>query len=192
MMELESLLLKLSRPLLQNYFNTPYGRQRSIKKKTIESAYKKITQKKDSPKLREAIQLLFLLNYSVEVESISANMSQGHAMPDPEIADQADRMWQENYAPIINTLGKVLNSLTKRPINHDRYPGSQWLDEPREIGTIGHLPLFLAGWEEPGNVEYALVSVDRSGTGSRPWATPLYELLSHSQEPIKITGSLEP
>ncbi len=193
MIELQNLLLRLQRTPVQNYRDTPYGRQRSIPEKKIEAAYKKITtEEKDSPKFREAIKLLFLLDYSVEVESISANMSQGGAMPDPEIADQADRMWAENYESRIKTIGLVLKSFTTRPINHGRYPGSQWLDKPREVGTIGGTRLFLVGWEEPDREEYALVAAEYSGQGDRLWATPLYELLGRSQDKINVTGNLAP
>jgi hypothetical protein len=192
MIGLEGLLLRLQGKSVRLYFDTPYGRQRSIDESTIESAYERLSDQEDSVALRRAIKLLFLLDYSVEVESISANMSQGGAMPDPEIADQADRMWQENYEPIINTIGDVLASFTTRPINHDRYLGSQWLETPREVGTIAGRTLFLVGWEEPGREEYALVAAADSGQRGRLWATPLYELLGRSQEPIKITGSLEP
>lgn len=192
MIELEGLLLKLQGLSFSLYRNTPYGRERSIEEKTVESAYKELEEQEDSPELRKAIKLLFLLDYSTEVESISSNMSQGGAMSDPEIADQADRMWQETYEPVINTIGKVLASFSTRPLNHDRYPGSQWLDKPRSVGKIGGSKLFLVGWEEPGREEYALVAAADSGQGDRLWATPLYELLSRSQEKINITGSLAP
>ncbi|MFQ3629107.1 MAG: hypothetical protein SNJ57_10230 [Cyanobacteriota bacterium] len=73
--------------------------------------------------------------------------------------------------------------------NRHRFPNVDFLPQPREIGTVGSSPLMLVGYEQGTNS--AVVAVQRPGT-DQLHAVPLYELLSHSFDPISIVEDIRP
>lgn len=78
--------------------------------------------------------------------------------------------------------------------NKDRYPDADWLPEQKSIGTIEGRTLLLIGYEYapplvPNKADYPLVAIDR-GEDSL-FATPLYELVSHTQGKIDITEAIK-
>jgi hypothetical protein len=183
--ELKDLIIKVSG--IPPQLESPYQRFKAIDPKAIESALRDVSSlgKGYKPSLAKSLQILFLLSYSREVESISANMAQSDKSPmsDEEIAGQADRMWAENYAPKMGDLKALVSLMGKHVGNADRYPEAEWLDVVKPIGSVGGSTLFLVGWAVPNSNEYPLVAVDRGGS---LWATPLWELQGHSQDTITI------
>ena len=191
MIDLESLLLKLSGLSLRTLQTSPYQRFKAIEPDEIEAAFETVVRLRErgfTSQTANTVKLLFLINYSQEVESMSANFACSDVSPlsDQEIAEQADRMWAENFEPSIEDLETLVKrfGMMARVSNADRYPDAEWLDVVKPIGSVGGSTMFLVGWEVPKSNEYPLVSVDRGG---QLWATPLWELQGHSQDKIVIT-----
>ncbi len=82
---------------------------------------------------------------------------------------------------------KTISRKIKQISNKDRYPDIDFLSESeiRVIGDIGGIPLVLLGFEQ--GTKSPVVSKDDE---KDYFATPLYELISHSQDPVNIYENL--
>lgn len=72
--------------------------------------------------------------------------------------------------------------------NKDRFPDVDFLPDNkiRKVGTLGDTPLVLIGFEQ--GTDAPVVSQSRTGNPATEelFAVPLYELLSHTLDPVSI------
>jgi hypothetical protein len=161
----------------QTLIDNPYIAARALSSEVVEAELEKL-----SPNMAPAeMKMLFCISYSREVSAMAANSFQ--ELKDAEVADRAEQFWE-------TTLFPELGRKEPRQIrDQEDYPGAEWLDVPEEIGTVGDCPLYLLGHaypELPNKKDYVLVAVDRGDDALSP--IELYELQTHSQDPIVITG----
>lgn len=80
-------------------------------------------------------------------------------------------------------------------LNQERYPDVQFLAEEkvRAVGTVGGSPLILVGFEAGTNAPVvASISSMTALADAELDPIPLYELLSHSYDPIDIPDPITP
>lgn len=184
MIDLQNLLVKLSGLTLESRLlePSPYQRFKSIADDEIFNTWRSLKSPQDIKP--DAVKLLFCVTYSNEIVGMNTFIEEVTDERDKEVAEIVDRAWAENYAPNIGDLKAIVKLMGRKVSNADRYPGAEWLDVVRPIGSVGGSTMFLVGQEVPTSNEYPLVAVDRGGS---LWATPLWELQAHSQDKIEIT-----
>ncbi|WP_088889573.1 hypothetical protein [Leptolyngbya ohadii] len=86
---------------------------------------------------------------------------------------------------------KISVSQKTKPIisNRDRFPDVDFLDaaDIRPIGTVGSTTLVLVGYEQGSQAAIVALAKTHRPSEEELFAMPLYELIGHSFDPIKIT-----
>lgn len=134
---------------------------------------------------------LLIMSLSVEIQSLSGNFSgDGTTFSDKEASNQAKKGVTDllRKAKLIEKRSSKSKKNTPKPIeNKSCYPHVDWLAEAKPIGTIARTPLVLLGHEQ--GTDDLIVSRD---IDNAPYlATPLSELMKHSQDPIEITVNID-
>lgn len=76
------------------FFDNPYARARGTPQGDIVAALESLDEDSDA----EDVKLLFLLDYSREVQAMSGNF--GQELTDDEAADRAEQFWSENFEQV--------------------------------------------------------------------------------------------
>ena len=79
---------------LNLFHENPYSRSRGLQPQSVRSAWLGI---REESVLAADLKIMFLLDFSREVESISANMRQGIPFGDNVIAENAEKEWMDTY-----------------------------------------------------------------------------------------------
>ncbi len=164
-------LERLRRTSIAQYLSTPYFRQLGTEAKEIAFLVEKLNA--PTPALETVVKPLLLASFSEEIQSISENMMQ--PISDQEAVKRAnksiDKLLQETDVPITN---------------RDRFPHTDWLEEPQLIGSLGQSMVYLLGQEQGS--EEQIVAVTNNPEPQELTAQSLFELMSHAQEPINLSG----
>jgi hypothetical protein len=170
-------------------YDSPYVRFKKMEGDRLFDAWQLIKNAEtvEIGQLAEAVKILFLVNYSQEVVGMNTYPEEVTDDRDKEVAGIVEAAWEEYYVPYLGELADLIKLIGQKVGNTDRYPGAEWLDTVKPIGSVGGSTMFLVGYEVPNGTEYPLVAVDRGG---QLWATPLWELQGHSQDKIVITEEL--
>ena len=182
----QQILKRLRSTTQQDFLNSPYFRHSKMPVRKLTALLNNLESGGDD--LKGELRPLLLMSVSIEIQSLAGNFSgNGSTISDKEASARAkvfanDLIRNARSKPIEN------ESDGSKPIqNKARFPYVDWLDEARTVGTIAGTPLVLLGHEQ--GTDDPIVS--RDIRNDPYFATPISELMSHSQDPINITGSLD-